>query len=372
MIPKEKKSLFNLFASDNFCAYNRKISNIIGLNPAILLSELLNKFQFFEKNQDLTKFADKEGGWFYLLSETIRERTSLSLQEQKTALKILVKAGLVSYIIKGLPAKRFFQLNERRLVILLENQNIFTIYAKATIWIAEIDKLDCSNQLSERSATPIYKENYKDTYLRKESEPSASEEFLKKEGKEENPPPKKAPPPDPSPSQAMRLAELLLSKILDHSPKFKHPNLEKWKKEMDLLLRIDKRSPEEIENVIRWATSNDFWMSNVLSPSSLRKSFDRLVLQLNGDSKGKKVPAFKRNLKTEPSSENCARRQNLYNGFLEARLTSFAKNPEKEKEIIKQFIKMFSKEEVIEVYEKKCDGTREKFELLYMRYLRQP
>lgn len=48
---------------------------------------------------------------------------------------------------------------------------------------------------------------------------------------------------------------------------------------MDRLVRIDGRSPAEIEHVIRWIDRDDFERSNVLSVPKLRKRFDELLLK---------------------------------------------------------------------------------------------
>jgi hypothetical protein len=51
-------------------------------------------------------------------------------------------------------------------------------------------------------------------------------------------------------------------------------------KQMQLLVERDQRPPDEIERVISFATADSFWMLNIHSPSSLRKHYDRLRLQM--------------------------------------------------------------------------------------------
>lgn len=48
---------------------------------------------------------------------------------------------------------------------------------------------------------------------------------------------------------------------------------------MRLLIDKDGRDHQTIRNVIEFATSDDFWKSNVLSARALRKYFDRLLIQ---------------------------------------------------------------------------------------------
>ncbi|HWP96139.1 MAG TPA: hypothetical protein VN426_04755 [Syntrophomonadaceae bacterium] len=72
-----------------------------------------------------------------------------------------------------------------------------------------------------------------------------------------------------------QLAELLV-KILDHLPGYKKPDLQKWAKSMDSILRLDKRPAEEVKAVILFAQGDTFWQANILSVDKLRKHYDRL------------------------------------------------------------------------------------------------
>lgn len=79
--------------------------------------------------------------------------------------------------------------------------------------------------------------------------------------------------PDSLPYQ---LSELLLNKILEHLPGYKKPDLQKWACQMDALMRLDKRPPEEVKAVILFAQSDTFWRTNILSVDKLRKQYDQL------------------------------------------------------------------------------------------------
>jgi len=79
--------------------------------------------------------------------------------------------------------------------------------------------------------------------------------------------------------EAKELAQLLRDRIAIHSPGFKEPNLDLWAKDMDKLLRLDKRTPETIRRIILWACADVFWQGNILSPKSLRSKFDQLNLK---------------------------------------------------------------------------------------------
>jgi len=82
-----------------------------------------------------------------------------------------------------------------------------------------------------------------------------------------------------SDSEEIRLAEFLFSKILEKSDKFKKPNFQAWAKSVDLMIRVDKRSPEDIKSLIEWCQGDPFWSKNILSTAKLREKFDQLWIK---------------------------------------------------------------------------------------------
>jgi hypothetical protein len=94
-----------------------------------------------------------------------------------------------------------------------------------------------------------------------------------------------------SDSQPYLLAEKLKALILQNNQNAKVPdNLQKWSREIDLMLRIDKRTPEHVQQVIEFSQKDSFWKSNILSAGSLRKQFDKLWLQKDRVQQGKVLP----------------------------------------------------------------------------------
>jgi len=89
----------------------------------------------------------------------------------------------------------------------------------------------------------------------------------------------------------VQLSELLLNLILERSNGFKRPDPQKWARHIDLMLRVDKREPEEIEKVIKWCQSDVFWQNNILSTAKLRKQYDQLALKM-GEGKKPKPDIF--------------------------------------------------------------------------------
>jgi len=83
-----------------------------------------------------------------------------------------------------------------------------------------------------------------------------------------------------SDSIEIRLSELLLNRILTRNQNHKRPDLQTWAKDIDLMIRIDKRTPEDIRRVIEWCQEDTFWQSNILSTAKLRKQFDQLSAKM--------------------------------------------------------------------------------------------
>jgi len=81
-------------------------------------------------------------------------------------------------------------------------------------------------------------------------------------------------------SDELRLATLLFDLIRQRNPEHKQPKLQEWARDIDLMIRIDKRSIQDIESVIRWCQSNPFWKFNILSTEKLREKYDQLSPQI--------------------------------------------------------------------------------------------
>jgi hypothetical protein len=84
------------------------------------------------------------------------------------------------------------------------------------------------------------------------------------------------------PSQeARRLSSLLRTEIQRNKADYRitPPQELKWAIIAQRMIDIDKRTPQAIEDLIRWAQRDDFWMANILSMNKLREQFDQLMLR---------------------------------------------------------------------------------------------
>jgi len=95
-------------------------------------------------------------------------------------------------------------------------------------------------------------------------------------------------------SDDVRLASLLFSEIRKRKPDYKTPDLKKWAKHIDRMIRLDGRNPARIAEVIRWCQADEGdgswqgWQNNILCTEKLREKFDALELRMgknNGSNK---------------------------------------------------------------------------------------
>ena len=86
----------------------------------------------------------------------------------------------------------------------------------------------------------------------------------------------------------LKLAELLYKEILHNNPQHKKPNLESLANDFRLMMEIDKREGKEIQELILFSQSHDFWYKNILSAGKLREKYDVLILEKNGKQGSKK------------------------------------------------------------------------------------
>ena len=107
--------------------------------------------------------------------------------------------------------------------------------------------------------------------------------------------------------EASRLADLLFSEIIKQNSKSRLANqniaakektITGWAREIEKLIGIDKQEPSTVEEVIFFATHDDFWGSNILSGKKLREKWDTLTMKMkqkghkNGNTKSSGIEPF--------------------------------------------------------------------------------
>ena len=83
----------------------------------------------------------------------------------------------------------------------------------------------------------------------------------------------------------IRLTQLLIDKMTENNPnssilrRLTPKRQEIWIDECRKLREIDKRTPEQIEQIIIFSQDDSFWKGNILSMPKLREKFDQLWLK---------------------------------------------------------------------------------------------
>ena len=107
-------SILKFLASDGFLTVNKHIARAVGLDAAVMLAELASSYNYFEMIGQLTD------GTFYETVEHVEENTTLSKYQQSKAVKALEDAGILTTKKIGIPAKRYFLINEDAVLALVD------------------------------------------------------------------------------------------------------------------------------------------------------------------------------------------------------------------------------------------------------------
>jgi hypothetical protein len=81
-------------------------------------------------------------------------------------------------------------------------------------------------------------------------------------------------------SNAQLLADLHKQNV-DQGYKINSAYVKKWAEDIDKINRIDGRSWDDIEKVMRWCKSDPFWRSNIISGKKFREKFTQLIGKMN-------------------------------------------------------------------------------------------
>lgn len=77
----------------------------------------------------------------------------------------------------------------------------------------------------------------------------------------------------------LRAARWIYQKLLAVNASLSEPKWVEWANTIRLMRMVDRRTHREICELLVWASEDDFWDSNILSPSGLRKHWEQLTTQ---------------------------------------------------------------------------------------------
>tara|TARA_R110001606_G_scaffold39290_3_gene108648 strand:- start:232 stop:852 length:621 start_codon:yes stop_codon:yes gene_type:complete len=104
----------HLLSSTAFIVLNKDLARKVGLKSAVLLADLISKEEYFIAN-GMTE------GWFFNTEANIEQDTTLTPFQQRKCLKTLEMHLLVDTKRKGIPAKRYFKINQEQVMKFLNN-----------------------------------------------------------------------------------------------------------------------------------------------------------------------------------------------------------------------------------------------------------
>ena len=115
-------------SNDAFVLVNKKLAKKVGFIEAGLLGELIATYKIVREGvNDYSFFKDGlEGDWFYLTQPTVEKRLGILRREHDTAIKKLVKNGVIQKKQKGIPAKGYYLLNWEKIALIL-SENVSEI-----------------------------------------------------------------------------------------------------------------------------------------------------------------------------------------------------------------------------------------------------
>lgn len=137
-------SILKFLASDGFLTVNKHIARAVGLDAAVMLAELASSYNYFEMMGQLND------GMFYETVEHVEENTTLSKYQQAKAVKTLEEAGILTTKKIGIPAKRYFLINEDAVLALVDykkSKNSTTVSEKTKP--QEVKKLNANNNIDK-------------------------------------------------------------------------------------------------------------------------------------------------------------------------------------------------------------------------------
>ena len=118
-LTSREKKLLSQFANNNYGLYNKTLAKKLGLHESIFLGEIISEYDYWSKRRELT-----EDGYFYSTLENVTEATTLSEFQQRSIVKHLIQLHIIDMKIAGMPAKRYFKINEEELYNVIIEEDV--------------------------------------------------------------------------------------------------------------------------------------------------------------------------------------------------------------------------------------------------------
>lgn len=252
------------------------------------LSQAEKLFYFYLLTNEHTNIA----GIYKLSVRKIALETGFEKDEVEEHFKTLEKSKKVYYrenhiIMVNWPKHQNWESSERihkgiRAILLKETPQcvLKAIHKESIPYAYPIDSL--SKGINSVGIEDAYPSNYLDSDSDSNSD---SDSIIHSRNSDELPdePDESQEPITVTMEQATTLAHLLEDLHKAEDPQYQGKP-DQWAKDIEKLIRLDKRGPDEVEKVLRWAKApGSFWFPNVVSGRKLREKYPTLKAQMERD-----------------------------------------------------------------------------------------
>lgn len=266
----EPQKLKRIVIKEEFVAITGNYIDAILLSQLLYWSERVRDFDLFIKQEQIENEIEPKYGWIYKSYLELSNETMIGLSPSnvKKHLEKLIELGFVS----SRQNKNKWDRRKEYKINLIAIQNELLKNGYALDGYALIlpfsktengsSKTENRNAQNRKTVTEITTETTTNNSM---SEKISDAKF------DEN-------------SDEIKIVNYFIEKLKCVNKNIKVPNSlknkQKWATEIHRLINIDGKNREEVCKVIAFATKDDFWCSNILSPTSLRKHFDRLNIKM--------------------------------------------------------------------------------------------
>lgn len=133
--------LYSILGNGGYWNVNKKIASKIGIIATTILSDLISKKRYFEERGQLEK-----DGWFFNTVENITLDLYITNHEFKTCMTRLLESGFIQKKVKGIPAKTYYKIQERKIAK-------FLLYEEAIYGNKPTKKITSSAIINEQAKT---------------------------------------------------------------------------------------------------------------------------------------------------------------------------------------------------------------------------
>lgn len=266
----EPQKLKRIVIKEEFVAITGNYIDAILLSQLLYWSERVRDFDLFIKQEQIENEIEPKYGWIYKSYVELSNETMIGLSPSnvKKHLEKLIELGFIStrQNKNKWDRRKEYKIN----LIAIQNELLKNGYALDGYALIlpfsktenGVSKIENRNAQNRKTVTEITTETTTNNSM---SEKNSDAKF------------------DES-SDEIKIVNYFIEKLKGVNKNIKVPNnlknKQKWATEIHRLINIDGKNREEVCKVIAFATKDDFWCSNILSPTSLRKHFDRLNIKM--------------------------------------------------------------------------------------------